>query len=238
MTSSTAPSNGPGARAASVAGIGSAVALVAAVVVLSVPNQASDQELVDWWSKSGNRATAVISMFLMGAAALLFIGLLGRLRTRVAESGPAGLRISQFILGAGITFATCLAITGALRGVIGHAVSQRGEPLPNADLLRYLPQVASTVLGVFAMGAAVAVVVATALATLRYAGFPRWHAVLGAVVALGMVAAIAAGVGELSIPLLAAWLIATSILLGPNQTSVTSGETLTARRSVAPGQPA
>lgn len=231
----TPTANGPGARAASLAGIGSAVALVLSVAILSVPTKASDDELITWWSKSGNQSSAVASMFLMGAAGMLFLGMLGRLRTRLAESGPSGRRTSAMVYGAGITFVAGLAVAGTLRGAIGRAVLQHDEPLPDVDLLRYLPQLASAALGVFAMGAAVVAVVATAVATLRDRAFARWHAILGIVVGLGATAAIAAGFGELAIPLLAVWLIATAVVLGRTDASARPDERIAARPAITPG---
>lgn len=202
----------PGRRGA-YAGIGSGLALLVAMASLNVPHEVNDQELVDWWSKSANRSGAIISMYAMAAAALLFLGLLAHLRDRVEQSVPTGNQTPRIIQGAGFVYVASLVLSGVARGAVARGVS-KGEPLPGVDLLRFLPEVAYTALGVFAMLAATTFIAAATISAFRHGTLPRWLAILGAVVAAVIGVAVVAGVGPFAAPLLIVWLIAASIQLG------------------------
>src|SRR4051794_1029560 len=77
------------------AGLAFAICYFVGVASLELPEHASDAELVAWWSDSGNRATAVVSMYLFVVAGLCFLGLLAVLvaRLREREGGIAELTV-------------------------------------------------------------------------------------------------------------------------------------------------
>src|SRR5262245_22957634 len=80
-----------GTRIGAAAGTVFALCLFAGVAMLEIPRGATDQELVTWWSDSGNQATAVVSMHLFVLAGLAFLVFLAKLRSRLlAAEGGAG----------------------------------------------------------------------------------------------------------------------------------------------------
>lgn len=231
---STPTLNNRGARLARWAGIGSAITLFMSVFVLNVPPKATDKEMIDWWAKSGNRVSAIVSMYLLGVAAVLFLAVLGRIRASVVQKANASQQTSDFIFGVGIVYAASLVAAGVLRGAVGRAVEQHGESLPGVDILRYLPQIASGVFGVGAMGLATVLVLTITVVTWRSGAFPRWIGILGIIISLVSAAANVAGVGELSVPLFTVWLIAMSVVATRADVQ-TNSEPLVVSRTAAPG---
>ena len=198
-----------GRRAAALAGVTSAVLLFLGVFILNPPLNASDAELVDWWSNESNQAAATVSMYLFTAAALSFLGFLTHLCARISAD-ERGRQPAQLVLGCGIVFSTMLAVAAAARGVVGKAVAFNDQPLPGADTLRYLMQTASAALGVVAMLAAAVAIVAVTYAVLRTGVFGRWLAWLGVIAAVVLLAVQATFVGELAIPAILIWTVAAS----------------------------
>lgn len=193
-------------------GIGFAAAFFVGTAALNVPLKTTDRELTAWYEVSGNRMSAVVSMFTFVAAAALFLVFLGALVERLRAVDAEG-RLTNLISGAGQLFATTLAITGALRGAIGKAAGFNDQPVPDAGALRALNAASSAMLGVVAMLAAAVVIGAASALVLRGSAFPRWLGILGYVCTAVIVLSQAAFVGELAIPVVLIWAIAASVQL-------------------------
>ncbi len=208
-TGVTAPSQ---RRVAAVAGITSAVLLLLGVFILNPPLNADDSELVTWWSDRGNQATAAVSMYLFTASALCFLGFLAHVYARLRAADRSG-PLASLVLANGIVYSTALTVAAAARGTVGKATALNDQPLPGADTLRYLMQLASVALGVIAMLAITATIIAASYAILRTGVFGRWLAWLGIVVAVVLLAVQATFVGELAIPAVVIWSIAASVAI-------------------------
>ena len=202
----------PGRRAAALAGVAFAVLLFLGVAVLNPPVDATDTELVDWWSAHANQTAAAVSMYLFAAAAISFLGFLTHLSARI-RAGAGGGQPSQLTFAAGIVSATTLAVAAAARGVVGKATALNDQPLPGADALRYLSQLASATLGVLAMLSIAATILALSYAILRTGVLGRWLAWLGIIAAAALLAVQTTFFGELAIPAVLIWTIAASIAI-------------------------
>ncbi len=198
-----------GRRAAALAGVVFAVLFFLGTAILNAPLNATNAELVDWWSDSGNQSTAAVSMYLFAAAALSFLGFLTHLCARIRAAEDGG-QLSQLTFASGVLFSTMLAVAAAARGVVGKAVMLNDQPLPGADTLRYLTQTASVVLGVLAMLSVTITIIAVSYAIRRTGAFGRWLAWLGIIAAVAVLAVQATFAGELAIPAVLIWTVAVS----------------------------
>jgi hypothetical protein len=203
------------ARPAALAGGASALLFLVGTAILNVPAMATNAELVQWWSTSSHQLEALVSMFSFTLAGLFFLVFLAHLRARLlAAEGGAGT-LSTIVYSAGLLFVATLFVAAAARGVISYAVKSpaAGEPLPNADLLRYLPQVSYVVLGCCGLLSAALAVATTALLAFRTGVFGRSLVWLGVACAAAMVVSNVVLIGVDSIPAVLVWIVATSASL-------------------------
>lgn len=201
-----------GGRLGSLAGLGFVLCFFVGVAMLETPRGATDRELVTWWSDSGNRITAIVSMYLFVVAGLCFLIFLVGLRSRllVAEGGRGEL--TTLVVVAGVVFVSLLSVAAAARGVIGFAVESptNDEPLPGPDTLRYLPQMGYAITGTGGLLAAAVSMATTSWLIVKTAVFGRWLAWVGALAALVVVSAAALLSGVFAIPGLLVWAVAVS----------------------------
>jgi len=204
-----------GTRVGAAAGTLFALCLFAGVAMLGIPRGATDQELVSWWSDSGNQATAVVSMYLFVLAGLSFLVFLAKLRTRLLEAEGGAGELTSLAFASGVVFVAMLFVAAASRGVIGFAALSpaNDEALPGADTLRYLPQIGYAVTGTAGLLSAALTVAATSVLVFRTAVFGRWLAGLGALVVAVTAVAAALLSAVFAIPALLAWALATSVAL-------------------------
>jgi hypothetical protein len=142
----------------------------------------------------------------------LFLGFLSHLYARVRAADRTG-PLATMVLANGIAYASALTVAAAARGVIGKATALNDQPLPGADTVRSLMELASVALGVIAMLAITATIVSFSYAILRTNAFGRWLAWLGVICAVVLVAIQGLFVGELAIPAVLVWTIATSVAI-------------------------
>jgi hypothetical protein len=110
-----------GSRLGALAGFAFALSFFVGVAMLEIPRGATDAELVAWWSDSGNRFTAVVSMYLFVLAGLCFLVFLIKLRSRLlAAEGGAG-ELTALVVASGGVFVAILFVAAAARGVIAIA---------------------------------------------------------------------------------------------------------------------
>ena len=200
-----------GGRVGAIAGGGFALLFFLGVAMLEIPESATDRELTAWWSDGGNQLTAVVSMYLFVLAGLCFLVFLVRLRSRLLTAeGETGE--SALVTASGAVFVAMLFVAAASRGVIGFAVKSpaNNETLPDADTLRYLPQIGYAITGTGGLLAAAVTMATTSWLIVRTAVFGRWLAWVGAVAALVVIGASAALSGVLAIPALLIWALAAS----------------------------
>ena len=210
-----APGRTVGARLAAAAGIAAAAAFFVGTAVLNVPTKATDAELVEWWSTSSHQVEALVSMVSFTTAGLLFVVLLAHLRARLAAAEGGSETLTTVVSFAGLLFVAMLFVAATARGVIAYAVKSpvAGQPLPDVDLLRYLPQFSYVVLGFCGLLSAALAITATSLLAFRTRVFGRLVAWLGILCATGLVLANALLIGVGAIPAMLLWTVAISIAL-------------------------
>jgi hypothetical protein len=222
VTHAEEPTRHPGSKLAAVAGIASALSFFVGTAILNVPTKATDSELVRWWSSSSHQLDALISMIAFTLAGLLFLVFLAYLRTRLLTSEGGDGTLTTIVFSAGLLFVGMLFLAATARGVISFAIKSpiRQQPLPSADLLRYLPQISYVVLGLCGLLSAALAMVVTSVLAFRTGVFGRWLAWLGLVCAAALVAANVVLIGVGAIPAMLIWTVATSVVLGRSATTI------------------
>jgi hypothetical protein len=172
------------ARWAGLAAIGFAVLLFVGFVIGMTPNyNKSDQEWVAWFHDSGHRGAQIAGMFLMAAAALLLVVFFVTvLRRAVAAGGSA--TASALASVAGTMLATTIGVAAVIRSGVSAAVqfAPNHFPVPGADVLRTLDNLAFGLLAV-AGGFAAALFVASFSHALRgTAILPGWLVTAGYII--------------------------------------------------------
>lgn len=204
----------PAARkVAALSGAAFALAYLIGTASLNAPLRGSDQKIVEFWSGGGNQTAAVISMYCFAIAGLVFLVFMSHVRAFLAASRTASSRLSEVVFGSSLVFVVMLFVSGVARGVIGFATkSHWPQPVPNVDLLRYLPQL-SYAAGGLALLAAAVTIATTSWMILGGGVFGRWLAWLGFVVSLVLVVANGALAGVAVIPAMLIWALATSVAM-------------------------
>ena len=205
-------------KLAGLSGIGFALAYLIGTASLNAPLRGSDQKIVEFWSDGGNQTAAVISMYCFAIAGLLFLVFMSNLRARLASRDTGSTKLSEIVFGSGLVFVVMLFVSGVARGVIGFGTkSHWSQPVPNADLLRYLPQISYAAGGLALLAAAVAIAT-TSVMILRGGAFGRWLAWLGFVVSLVLVVANGLLAGVAVIPAMLIWALAASFAMWRSST--------------------
>ena len=205
-------------KAAGLSGIGFALAYLIGTASLNAPLRGTDQKIVEFWSDGGNQTAAVISMYCFAIAGLLFLVFMSNLRARLASRDTGSTKLSEIVFGSGLVFVVMLFVSGVARGVIGFGTkSHWSQPVPNADLLRYLPQISYAAGGLALLAAAVAITT-TSVLILRGGAFGRWLAWLGFVVSLVLVVANGLLAGVAVIPAMLIWALAASFAMWRSST--------------------
>lgn len=168
-----------------------------------------NRDIAAYYADRGHRTTAIVGMYALALAGLLFLWFLAALwlRLRAAEGARAGLSI--IALGGGLLMVAMLYVGGAATGAIPASISPGGESQAGADLARpgWIAAWAFFLSGMFAASAAM---IATSLRALRAAVFPRWFAWLGLAFAALLIL-----VGWFYLPMIlfAVWVLVASVLL-------------------------
>ncbi len=204
-----------GGRLGALAGAAFAVCFFLGVAMLEIPKNASDSELVAWWSDSGHQTTAVVSMYLFVLAGLCFLVFLGKLRSRLlAAEGGTG-ELTALVVASGAVFVAMLFVAAASRGLIGFAVKSpvNDEPLPGPDTLRYIPQLGYAVTGTGGMLAVALAIGTTSWLIVKTGAFGRWLAWVGGLAVLAVAIAGALLSAVIAIPAVLVWALAASVAL-------------------------
>lgn len=204
-------------RAGALAGIAGVLILFASVLVYSAPHTVSDQELINWWSDSGNLNAVVASTFMQAAGALCLIVFLGSLRSRLMDAEGGSAPVSAIAFASGITFVILLLAASGPRGVVAWGIKMGDETMPGVDTLRYMPELSYIILGLYGGMAAAALIAATSVVILRTQAFGRWLG-WGGVVLAPLVAVAAVVVGGFFLPLFYIWALATSAAMWRSST--------------------
>jgi hypothetical protein len=169
-----------------------------------------DQEHVDWWSDSGNRAMVLIGAYVLTLSALSFLAFISVLRSRIAAVEAGAAQLSRYAFAAGVILAVTIIAGAVAQAAIAGQIEFQDAPVPDdADLLRIFPQLG---IGLMLLGgglAAALMIAATSWAILRTGALARWLGWLGLVCAVILLASV------FFIPMVALliWVLAASVEL-------------------------
>ena len=211
-----------GPRIAALFGVAFAVLLFLGVASIDFPAESTDQEVLTWWAKDSNQTATLFSMVFVAASAVAFGLFITYLRDHL-NAASANSGNGMYTVGLG--FVALLLVSAGVRGAIGNALTH-DEPMPGVDTLRYIPEVALTVMEVAVMTAGVSILLA-GWAVKQTAALPAWFAWTGfATGALTIVGGVF--VGAFVIPIILIWALAASFALWR------SGSSSPARARLAP----
>jgi hypothetical protein len=219
------------------AGVGFALLLFFSVFIVDPLRQATDQELLAWWSDSGKLRDNIISMYFLVLAAPLFLVFLAQLCRRLRSAGELAESWTGLVFGAGVAFASLLAVTAISRGVLAQSIRFSDEPIPGPDTLRYATELSGALFGMGAMPFAAMTVAIASVIVVRTGVLARWLGWLGFVVAALTLALAALLIGGLAIPLITLWTVATSFVIWRTRDAV-AGNGVVPSRGVSGATPA
>ena len=216
ITTSPAPTTAVRTAAAKVAAGASAlfaVALFLCVASVNVPHKASDAELIDWWSQSGNLTAGLISQLFAILGAVLFVVVVNYVRTLAAKADAGAEHWTAFAHSMATAFASTLLVSSAMRAVIGHLVKVQDEPLPGIDVLRYSTALNYTLIGTATMTCLALAMVAVSVVVIKARILGTWVAYVGFGCAAVILAAVGAMMGAFAIPLALVWAISLAVAI-------------------------
>jgi hypothetical protein len=121
------------------------ILFVAAIFIVSFPGgDDPEQEVLDWYTDSGNRTSAVISAYLLVIASLALLTFVNRLRyvIQIAERGTPLFATGAFA--GGIGAAVCLNVAAMAFAAIPAGVEFGDDPQPTSvDVPRALNSLGS-----------------------------------------------------------------------------------------------
>jgi hypothetical protein len=219
------------------AGVGFALLLFFSVFIVDPLRQATDQELLAWWSDSGKLRDNIISMYFLVLAAPLFLVFLAQLCRRLRSAGEPAESWTGLVFGAGVAFAALLSVTAFSRGVVAQSIRFSDEPIPGPDTLRYATALSQAAFSIGAVPFATIAIAVSSVIIVRTGVLARWLGWLGLVVAAGSLILIAMLIGAFAIPLITVWTVATSFVIWRTRDAV-AGNGVVPSRGVSGATPA
>jgi hypothetical protein len=202
----------PWGKLAALAGVVFAVAFVVGMLATQadVMGDDPDDEVLEWWSDSGNQTTLLIGGYLLAFAGVAFVFFMAHIRGRIATAEGTASVLASVAFGGALLFVGLL-LAGMVFWISPAGAEKLGDtPLPqDADILRQLPQVGFGIVLIGGAWSAALALAATSWAVLRTGVLARWLAWLGFVCALLLL------FGVFFIPMLALpiWVLAASVEL-------------------------
>jgi hypothetical protein len=193
-------------RLAALAGFAFVVVYVAAFA-LGIEVGASDREILDYYTDSGNRAKEVVAFFLIAAAALALLLFASSLRSLIARAEQETAMLATVAWAGGLACAVLVLAGNAVsRATAFAAMSDDFQLDPNT---RRLAEDAGFLLFVSGALAAILLVVAVSFAALRHGLLPRWLGWAGFLVA----ALLPLAIGFIGFLVFLVWVLAVSAAL-------------------------
>jgi hypothetical protein len=191
-------------RSAAIAGILFAVLLTTSFVLLrlSVPSRPEDAGA--WLSDSSRRRSVRWALNLVPFAGIAFLWFIGVVRDRIGAFEDRFF--STVFLGSGLLF---LASLFAATAVAGGLVTSYDTVPPGPDVWSFGRAATYAALNVYTVKMAGVFMISTATISWRTGVLPRWLAVLGVVLAVGLL--FVGGSAELASLLFPAWVLLVSL---------------------------
>jgi hypothetical protein len=193
-------------RSAAIAGILFAVLLGTSLVLLrlSVPSRPADAG--EWLSDSTRRRSVGLALNLVPFAGIAFLWFIGVVRDRIGAFEDRFF--STVFLGSGLLF---LALLFAATAVAAGLIDSYGTAPPDPTVWSFGRAATYAALNVYAMKMAGVFMISTATISWRTGVLPRWLAVLGVLLAVGLLLVV--GTVELAPLLFPVWVLLVSVHL-------------------------
>lgn len=196
-----------------IAGIAFSALYFVATASFDPKTEATDAELVAFFSDSSNLRNNAISMYLMLASIPCFLLFLVTLRARLAAAEDESASASDFFFASGVCYAAVVLVAAVARGFIAHSVRFGDEALPGPDTLRTVTSLSGTMFNLVAMPAAAVTLASASWIVLRARALASWVGWSG-LIAAGIIATLTPFlVATFGLPLLFLWVTATSVEL-------------------------
>jgi hypothetical protein len=201
------------------AGIAAAILIFLSLAAVDPLREATDDELLEWWSSNSNLDDSIASMYLRLAAIPFLLIFVAQLRSTLRAGDAIWADVAS---SSGVVCAGMLAVSALFRGSIAQSVRMNDELLPGVDTLRLTTNLGYEAYGtLFVLSLAVVVAATAAAVILGRVGLPRWLSWVSIPVAVISLATVAFQAGAFASPLLLLWLVATSICIAAKQTKTT-----------------
>jgi len=177
------------------AGIVFAVLFVAAFFVQGELPSGDDSaaNVAAFYDDSGNRAQVIIATYMFFLASVFFLWFLGSLRRRLIEAEGEPGRLAPIAFAAGTVFVAMLMVAAACFASIAGDIAfgdEKVATVASGDAARVVPQLGYPVLLIGGMLAAIAMIGASSVLTIRTGVLPRWIGWYGFVTAVLLLAAV------------------------------------------------
>jgi hypothetical protein len=190
-------------KSAAIAGILFAVLLGTSLVLLRLSVPSRQQDAGRWLSDPDRRRIVTWALNLVPFAGIAFLWFIGVVRDRIGAFEDRFF--STVFLGSGLLF---LASLFAATAVAGGLVTSYATAAPSPDVWNFGRQATYAAMNVYAVKMAGVFMISTATISWRTGVLPRWLAVLGVVLAVGLLAVVRSD--ELVLLLFPAWVLLVS----------------------------
>lgn len=201
------------ARVASIASALFAVSILLFSAVLNVPWKASDHKLLTWWQSDSHLIETIASLFFGICAAVLFIVVANYFRALASKAEGGVTQWTAFAHSMAGAFCSAMLVLAAMRGVIGRMVKIDAAPLPGLDVLRFSTGLNYALYNTGAMAALALSILAMSIVVIRTQILPKWLGVVGVICSAVILAAVAALLGSLTVPVALVWAISMAVAL-------------------------
>lgn len=201
------------ARVASVASALFALSMLLFSAVLNVPWKASDAKVLAWWQSDSSLIDTIASLFFGTCAAVLFIVVANYFRELASQTEGRLTQWSAFAHSMAAAFCSTMVVLAAMRGVIGRMVKIDGAPLPGIDVLRFSTSLNYALYNTGAMAALALAILAMSIVVIRTQILGKWLGIVGIICAVIILAASAALLGSLTVPVALLWALCLSVAL-------------------------
>lgn len=207
------------ARVASIASALFAVSILLFSAVLNVPWKASDHKLLTWWQSDSHLIETIASLFFGIGAAVLFIVVANYFRALASKAEGGVTQWTAFAHSMAGAFCGTMLVLAAMRGVIGRMVRIDAAPLPGLDVLRFSTGLNYALYNTGAMAALGLSILAMSIVVIRTQILGKWVGVVGIVCSAVILAAVAALLGSLAVPVALVWAISMAVALWRQQST-------------------
>jgi hypothetical protein len=179
-------------RWAPLSGIAFVVAYVVGMILVRTPDSSDPAATIAaYYNQKSHRVDMLIAAYILVAAALLFLGFLTSLRSRLRAAEGGNGTLSALVFGAGVVFVGLLAIGAlAMAAVPGSISFGENKSIYGADTIQMAQSLGWGVILIGGMLSAAVMIFTASILTLRTGALPAWSAWVGILAAIALLFAV------------------------------------------------